>query len=172
MPSAWPAVILTGLICWMSYTFIGTRMRRHLLSMILTLIPALASAFDAKSPAGPAPITRTSTSVSWVGIAGNKEESRNKWFYIFQGLSGLSLRLNGLDNEFLWRKCLMKAKLRAPEKVCSKPQIRKTIPRVSQAMRSERSHQTTKYMYGHPSSREYSKQRQRASSSFIYRAPW
>lgn len=45
-------------------------MRRHLLSIILTLTPALASAFDAKSPAGPAPMMRTSALVSLISAVG------------------------------------------------------------------------------------------------------
>lgn len=44
--------------------------RPHLLSIILTLTPALASAFDAKSPAGPAPIMRTSALVSLISTVG------------------------------------------------------------------------------------------------------
>lgn len=152
----------------MSYASTGTRMRRHLLSMILTLIPALVSAFDAKSPAGPAPITRTSTSVSWVSIAGNREESRKKWLYVILGFiievkSGLSLGS--------WKPVPLEEMYHTTRNWGSREdpfQTWKAIPRVSQVMRSEKSHQRT-YMHGHPSSRGYSRQRFLVLlSSFIY----
>lgn len=47
-------------------------------------MPALASAFEANNPAGPAPITSTSTLVSlikFVGMVGEGEDGKRKLMY-------------------------------------------------------------------------------------------